>query len=101
MSKSLQATGTLYPLFVLTGPEVSKTVLSRLTPLCAGIIPGAMIQNTHEGHTASWTQSAYLKLNIWSLTMFEQIVYLDADTLIVESVDDVSDCSPSLHVLYI
>ena len=94
MSKSLQATGTLYTLFVLTGPEVS-------TPLCAGIIPGAMIQNTHEGHTASWTQSAYLKLNIWSLTMFEQIVYLDADTLIVESVDDVSDCSPTLHVLYI
>jgi hypothetical protein len=89
LSKSLQATDTQYPLFVLTGPEVSKTVLSRLKPLCNGVIPGALIQNTYEGHEASWTSSEFLKLNIWNLTMFEQIVYLDADTLILESVDEV------------
>jgi hypothetical protein len=87
--KSLQATGTQYPLFVLTGPEVSPTVISRLKSLCTGVIPGALIQNNYEGHEASWTNSEFLKLNIWNLTVFEQIVYLDADTLVLESIDEV------------
>jgi len=91
LSKSLQATGTQHPLFVLTGPAVSTTVMSRLKALCSGIISGDRIQNSHEGHDASWTNSEYLKLNIWNLVAFEQIVYLDADTLILENIDELFD----------
>ena len=93
LSKSLQATGTQYPFFVMTGPGVSKTVMSRLKTVSTGVIPVTSIENTNDGHEASWRNSEFLKLNIWNLTIFEQIVYLDADTLVLESIDDVSSSS--------
>jgi len=95
LSKSLRATGTTIPFFVLVGPEVSKTCVSRLRVTCDAVIQAPIIHNAYEGHEASWANSELLKLNIWNLTMFDQVVYLDADTLVLECVDELfdRDCS--------
>ncbi|EKX51383.1 hypothetical protein GUITHDRAFT_65972, partial [Guillardia theta CCMP2712] len=36
----------------------------------------------------AWDQSGYTKLNIWKLTEFSKLVYVDADCLVMESIDD-------------
>lgn len=89
LSKSLKATNTQFPLFVLVGPYVSCAVTSRLRPLCNGFVEGQHIEPTDEFRTnASWAKSEFLKLNIWNMTIFDQVVYLDADTLVLECIDE-------------
>ena len=39
--------------------------------------------------TPSWYGSAYTKLHIWTLTEYRQVFYIDADCLIVGSLDHV------------
>lgn len=36
----------------------------------------------------SWTNSELTKLNIWNLTQFKKVVYLDADVLLLENIDE-------------
>ncbi|CAE7648244.1 GYG2, partial [Symbiodinium microadriaticum] len=47
--------------------------------------------NPYDGPQQSWSNSQFLKLNIWNLTCFEKVVYLDADTMIVEPIDELFD----------
>ena len=37
-----------------------------------------------ESQVAAWNQSGYTKLNLWRLTEFSKLVYVDADCLIVQ-----------------
>jgi glycogenin glucosyltransferase len=40
---------------------------------------------------ASWVGSGYTKLHIWNLTDFEKILYIDADCLVVDKIEDIFD----------
>ena len=37
---------------------------------------------------AAWNQSGYTKLNLWQLTQYSKLVYVDADCLVVASMND-------------
>jgi len=41
--------------------------------------------------TASWSNSEFIKLNLWNLTCFEKIVYIDADALVIDCIDELFD----------
>lgn len=41
-----------------------------------------------KSHVEGWVNSGYTKLHIWSLVEFEKIVYVDADALVLENVDE-------------
>ena len=72
------------------GPQVSESSKNRLQTMCDSVIEVDVILNPYksEGHEASWTNSELTKLHIWNLTQFRKIVYVDADVLILENIDE-------------
>ena len=80
----------VYPIYILVSPEVSEATRFRLQSICDGIIPVESICCPYKNpeHDASWTNSELTKLNIWNLTQFKKVVYLDADVLVLENIDE-------------
>lgn len=89
LGKTLKATGTDIPFYVIVGPKVSQATVNRLKCMCSGVIYGSHIANPYDGPNQSWTDSEFIKLNIWNLTCFDKVVYLDADTMVMEPIDEV------------
>jgi inositol phosphorylceramide glucuronosyltransferase 1 len=89
LGKTLLATGTDIPFYIIVGPNVTQSTITRLNSMCSGVIYGSQIANPYNGPKQSWTDSEFIKLNIWNLTCFEKVVYLDADTMILEPIDEV------------
>jgi len=83
-----------YPIYVMVSKEVSETTCHRLTTLCDGIIHVPSISspyfntNKNSEEAASWDNSEYTKLNIWNLTQFDKIVYIDADAMVLSTTDE-------------
>ena len=40
-------------------------------------------------HVDGWVNAGYTKLQLWGLTQFKKVVYIDADCLVQENVDEV------------
>ena len=92
------------PFFVLVGEGVNESTLIRLEPLCEGVLSVPSIScpytsctsaTTAESDVPSWTNSEMTKLNIWNLTQFEKVVYIDADCMVMGDLDSLfdRDCS--------
>ena len=88
LAGSLQATSTAAqrrPIVCMVTAGVSEE--SRKTLRGAGLevkevadIPSP----TGKSDVEAWVQSGYTKLNLWRLTQYSKLVYVDADCLIVE-----------------
>lgn len=85
--KTLHSTRTSYPICVLVGPEVSDITVTRLNSLASEVIRVENISSNCES-TSSWAHSQYTKLNIWNLTQYEKVVYIDADCIVMDNVDE-------------
>uniref|UniRef100_A0A0K6S9Q6 Uncharacterized protein n=1 Tax=Chromera velia CCMP2878 TaxID=1169474 RepID=A0A0K6S9Q6_9ALVE len=55
------------------------------------------LPNPHEKcvHVDGWVNSGFTKLRIWQLTVFSQVVYVDADCVVCEAIDDLFDLERS------
>ena len=42
-------------------------------------------------HVEGWVNSGYTKLHIWDMTEYDKVVYIDADVLVLENVDELFD----------
>jgi alpha-N-acetylglucosamine transferase len=42
-------------------------------------------------HVDSWNAVGYTKLNLWNLTQYDKIVYINADAIAVRNVDELFD----------
>lgn len=86
---SLRATGTAYPFLLLVGDLVSEASLAVLSR--HGIRFKSMrrtIDNpTAVAHNNHWAFT-YSKLDIFRQIQFDKIVFLDADMLILENIDE-------------
>eukprot|EP01041_Mallomonas_annulata_P000633 gene633-1225_t len=91
LSKTLKRTGTSIPFYVMVTENVTKATLRRVAELCNEIVHVESITNPNEARDASWTVSELTKLNIWRLTQFEKIVYIDADAIVMETIDELFD----------
>jgi len=85
---SLRKTTTKATLVVLVTPEVSarvRRVLGRAADSVVDVLP---ISNPHATHVAGWADAGFTKLRIWQQTQFDRIVYVDADAVVVDNIDE-------------
>lgn len=86
---SLKSTGTARKLMVMHTDQVSKAVISRLAGdsfLQMRLVEA--ITNPHETSVEGWINSGFTKLRLWQQDDFDKIVYIDADCVVLESVDE-------------
>jgi alpha-N-acetylglucosamine transferase len=92
LCKSISASGSKYPVYVMVSSEVSETTKQRLLPICPRLLVVDRIECPYPSppeHDAPWVSSDLTKLHIWNLTQFKKVVYLDADTIVVGNIDEV------------
>jgi glycogenin glucosyltransferase len=92
LAKSVRDTGTQYPLAVLVTPEsVSEASRSELKTLFNHIILVDPISGLTKDNLAIIGRpdlhATLTKLHLWSLTQYSRVLYLDADTLVLQNVD--------------
>jgi glycogenin glucosyltransferase len=87
----------VYPIVVLVTSQVSEATKIRLKSICNQTIPVEAIICPYKNneHEASWTNSELTKLHIWNLLQFEKVVYLDADTLVIENIGELFEIQSS------
>mmetsp|Transcript_54914 Transcript_54914/g.110212 ORF Transcript_54914/g.110212 Transcript_54914/m.110212 type:complete len:228 (-) Transcript_54914:15-698(-) len=89
---SLRATVTPERLILLHTSQVSPSVLSRLsgTPLLE-LREVEAIPNPHKTDVPGWVNSGFTKLRVWEQDDFEKLIYVDADCVVLESIDELFD----------
>jgi len=86
--KSLQDTKPKYPFHLLVTPNLSaetKTLIEKSGIKTIKIDP---IKNPILNDPKDRRYYNYSKLNMWSLTQFDKIVYLDADMIVMHNIDE-------------
>lgn len=83
------------PFIVLVAPHVTKEKQRILADEGATVIPVDLLEPDAE---TNWIQPGeerfidqFTKLKLWTLTQYERILYLDADMLLMKSLDDIWD----------
>eukprot|EP00750_Incisomonas_marina_P019116 INCI3221.3.p1 GENE.INCI3221.3~~INCI3221.3.p1 ORF type:complete len:246 (-),score=36.49 INCI3221.3:259-996(-) len=90
MAFSLRASGTKVPLVILHTSALSDHSINKLKALpgCALRAVEDIPNPNADVHVEGWVNSGYTKLHVWNLVQFEKVVYLDADTLVLENIDE-------------
>lgn len=90
---SLEKTNPKHPFLLLITPNLSEQVVDSLSKHKVNFITTQGIEGpitVKEAHLKRWNFT-YSKLNIFGLTQFDKVVYLDADMLILQNIDDLFD----------
>ena len=97
LSRSLQMVSSRYPLYVAISRDVSDTVCDKLISQDVNIIKLGNSVNIPEGSSQTimphWSYT-FDKLQIWGLTQFEKLVFLDSDMMVVRNIDHLFDREP-------
>ncbi|ORX95088.1 glycosyl transferase 8 family protein [Basidiobolus meristosporus CBS 931.73] len=98
LARSLRMVNTMYPLVVIHTSTVSPKCLGTLSR--EGCItrevefinpnPGQKVNYLWERYSDTWT-----KLQVWSLSEFEKVTFLDADMLVLRNMDELFDAVDS------
>ena len=86
--KSLMDTNPKYPFHLLITPNLSKETMNLLEISKIKLIKINPIKNPILNDPNDRRFYNYSKLNMWSLTQFDKIVYLDADMVILHNIDE-------------
>ena len=95
LNKSLENTGTKYPHYCMVASSVSKSTIDSLERNNVKVIikdPINVEEYTHKAMTG-WYYT-YFKLRIFELTQFEKLVFLDADMIVLQNLDELFDYEP-------
>ena len=90
LGRSLAQTQTSHERLVLVTPDVSQAARTRLTERgwsIREILPIASPVAETEQMFARFANT-FTKLRVWELTDYDKLVYLDADTIVLQNVDD-------------
>jgi len=93
LGKSLEATRTQHAKVLLVTADVSEASRALLTGQGWLIREVEAISNPHreKGLLFARFGNVFTKLHAWNLTEFDKLVYLDADTLVLQNVDELFD----------
>jgi len=83
---SLRATKTARDIIILVTPNVTEATRRKLR--ADRVLEVEPIAAPHEATDACWSGSGYTKLRVWELEDYDALVYLDADALVLEPIDD-------------
>ncbi|QKJ87716.1 glycosyltransferase family 8 protein [Paramixta manurensis] len=88
---SLQASGTRWPLVVMVTEEIAPAECQRLREqgcLIRAVMPLNPGNQSAEHYVAERFTDVWTKLRSWELTEFERVVFLDADMLVMQNMDE-------------
>lgn len=90
LGRSLAATGTTAARVCLVTPEVPTPARAKLTAEGWTVRPVDPIQNPSPASAQLFHRFAgtFTKLRAWELVEFEHVVLMDADTIVLQNVDD-------------
>eukprot|EP00158_Paraphelidium_tribonemae_P002883 Partr_v1_DN25753_c0_g1_i1_m74639 putative glycogenin len=92
LAHSLRDHSTTKQLAVIVSESVSQNVRDQLKAVFDHVIPVESIASTSRENLRALGRPellfTYTKLQVWNLTQFRKVVFLDADTLVVSNVDD-------------
>jgi glycogenin glucosyltransferase len=93
LGSSLKTSGTVKPMVVMVTPEVRPITRERLLAQGWKIHEIAPIPNPNAATQQMLPRfgAAYTKLRAWQLTDFDKVVLLDADTIVMQNVDELFD----------
>lgn len=90
LNKSLQMVDSKYPFYCLLSMGVDEKIKQRLRQEAIQYIQLTKTLNeddvNSDGHFSHWNFT-FDKLQIWGLTKFEKIVFLDSDMLVLRNID--------------
>merc|ERR1712048_582542 len=96
MARALQRVGSKYPLILLSNlsqsPDGSPLAQAlqklncRLLPVSDVPLPSTLLHSFNPDFMQRW-KFAWLKLQVWRLTEFEKLVWMDSDSIITRNVD--------------
>lgn len=98
LHKSLQDTKPKYPFHLLITPNLSPDTVNILHKLNIKTIKIDPIKNPILTDPKDRRYFNYSKLNMWGLSQFEKIVYLDADMIVIHNIDELFD-KPNLSAV--
>ncbi|KAJ2304852.1 glycogenin glucosyltransferase [Coemansia sp. RSA 2706] len=98
LAASLRATGTSHEIICLVADgQLSRSALERLELAFDRVVCVPILQSADTANLALLGRpdlgSTVTKIGIWSLTEYARIAYLDADTLVLGSIDSLLDVS--------
>ncbi|KAL6142925.1 hypothetical protein ACLB2K_061200 [Fragaria x ananassa] len=92
LGKSIRDTGSTKDMVVLVSDGVSGYAMSLLKADGWIVEKISLLANPNQVRpTRFW--GVYTKLKIFNMTNYKKVVYLDADTIVVKSVEDLFECS--------
>lgn len=98
LNRMLQAVVSKYPLYCVLSANVDRNIEERL--LAEGIACVRLKSHIEavnviaNEHRYSHWNNTFDKLQIWGLTQFEKIVFLDSDLLVLSNIDELFDHEP-------
>ncbi|KAJ1834204.1 glycogenin glucosyltransferase [Coemansia sp. RSA 2711] len=98
LAASLRATGTSHEIICLVADgQLSRSALERLELAFDRVVCVPILQSADTANLALLGRpdlgSTVTKIGIWNLTEYARIAYLDADTLVLGSIDSLLDMS--------
>ncbi|CAM9587286.1 unnamed protein product, partial [Phaeothamnion confervicola] len=98
LARSLHDSKTIADVIVLVTPDVSDS--TRRTLACEGcIVRPVEVEPNPNQNFLSRLVHVYTKLQIFGMTEYDRIVFLDSDTLVLENVDELFLCEPFCAVM--
>ncbi|GBG68529.1 hypothetical protein CBR_g3073 [Chara braunii] len=91
LGQSLRETGTTKDMVVLVSSGVSEPGISVLEADGWIVDRVVLLDNPIHNHPSRFW-GVYTKLRIFNMTQYDKLVYLDADTIVVKSIEDMFDC---------
>lgn len=88
LGHSLDQTGTRAPRVAMVTPDVSTQTRQALGSAGWRVREIDPIDNPRSDELFSRHRHVYSKLRLWELTEFEQVVFLDADTVVLRNIDE-------------
>eukprot|EP00271_Cylindrocystis_brebissonii_P012038 TRINITY_DN30094_c0_g1_i1.p1 TRINITY_DN30094_c0_g1~~TRINITY_DN30094_c0_g1_i1.p1 ORF type:complete len:575 (-),score=88.81 TRINITY_DN30094_c0_g1_i1:1003-2727(-) len=91
LGQSLRLTGTLKDMVVLVSAGVSQRSVEVLQADGWRVDRVNLLRNPNDNYRASFW-GVYTKLNVFNMTQYERVVYLDADTIVLSNIDELFGC---------
>jgi glycogenin glucosyltransferase len=90
LGRSLTMTGTPFPKVLMVTPDVTEASRARLVAEGWRIVEVTPIPNPHPERGLLFARfgNVFTKLHAWELTDYDKVVFLDADTIVVQKIDE-------------
>ncbi|GKT49180.1 glycogenin-1 [Colletotrichum spaethianum] len=102
LAESLKATGTTIPRCVIVTPEaMSEKSIAKLRAVFDHVIPVSAMTALSTSNLdiigRPDLHATMTKIQLWSLTQFRRVLYLDADTLVMSNLDHLFDLPEAIY----